>query len=78
MREPAKTGSDSVWLNRFQAHGFYKALGCTMFGQLEDYSEDQMGWFLRKRLAQCRFRSGLLQLSENGDGCLRLSVSIST
>jgi ribosomal protein S18 acetylase RimI-like enzyme len=43
-------GCHSVWLDTFQARGFYRALGYHEFGALENYPEGQTRWFLRKRL----------------------------
>jgi ribosomal protein S18 acetylase RimI-like enzyme len=45
------SGCHSVWLDTFQARGFYERLGYQVFGQLEDYPGDQARWFLRKRVA---------------------------
>lgn len=46
----AANGCHSVWLDTFQARGFYQALGYTQFGALEDYPPGQTRSFLRKRL----------------------------
>ena len=43
-------GCHSVWLDTFQARGFYLALGYQEFGALENYPKGQTRWFLRKRL----------------------------
>lgn len=43
-------GCHSVWLDTFQARGFYRALGYQEFGALENYPEGQTRWFLCKRL----------------------------
>ncbi len=45
-------GCHSVWLDTFQAKGFYETLGYTAFGALEDYPEGQTRSFMRKRLPQ--------------------------
>ncbi len=47
----AEEGCHSVWLDTFQARGFYEALGYTAFGTLEDYPGPQTRAFMRKRLA---------------------------
>jgi GNAT superfamily N-acetyltransferase len=47
----AAGGCHSAWLDTFQAHGFYLALGYQEFGALENYPEGQTRWFLRKRLS---------------------------
>lgn len=44
-------GCHAVWLDTFQARGFYEALGYTVFGHLEDYPGPQTRWFLRKSLS---------------------------
>ncbi len=46
----AAEGCHSVWLDSFQAKGFYEALGYSVFGALEDYPEGQTRYFLRKQL----------------------------
>jgi GNAT superfamily N-acetyltransferase len=46
----AAEGCHAVWLDTFQARGFYEALGYTMFGALDDYPEGQTRHFMRKRL----------------------------
>jgi ribosomal protein S18 acetylase RimI-like enzyme len=46
----AAQGCHSVWLDTFQARGFYESVGYTVFGTLEDYPGKQARWFLRKRL----------------------------
>jgi ribosomal protein S18 acetylase RimI-like enzyme len=46
----AAAGCHSVWLDTFQASGFYEKLGYTVFGALEDYPQGQTRSFLRKRL----------------------------
>ena len=43
-------GCHSAWLDTFQAKGFYETLGYTAFGTLEDYPQDQIRTFMRKRL----------------------------
>jgi ribosomal protein S18 acetylase RimI-like enzyme len=47
----AAIGCHSVWLDTFQARGFYERLGYEVFGELEDYPGPQTRWFLRKRVA---------------------------
>ncbi len=47
-----KNGCHSVWLDTFQAKGFYETLGYIIFGTLEDYPQGQTRTFMRKRLAQ--------------------------
>ena len=47
----AAQGCHSVWLDTFQARGFYELVGYSVFGTLEDYPGEQARWFLRKRLA---------------------------
>jgi GNAT superfamily N-acetyltransferase len=44
-------GCHAAWLDTFQAEGFYRSLGYTRFGVLEDYPPGQRRVFLRKRLA---------------------------
>jgi ribosomal protein S18 acetylase RimI-like enzyme len=44
-------GCHSVWLDTFQALGFYQAMGYAVFGELDDYPGTQKRAFLRKRLA---------------------------
>jgi ribosomal protein S18 acetylase RimI-like enzyme len=46
----AAEGCHSVWLDTFQARGFYESVGYSVFGTLEDYPGGQTRWFLRKRL----------------------------
>jgi GNAT superfamily N-acetyltransferase len=41
----------SVWLDTFQARGFYAALGYAVFAELEDYPPGQSRYFMRKRIA---------------------------
>ncbi|HTI82066.1 MAG TPA: GNAT family N-acetyltransferase [Acetobacteraceae bacterium] len=48
----AAAGCHSVWLDTFQARGFYAALGYREFGALEDYPPGQTRYFMRKRLDQ--------------------------
>ncbi len=48
----AAAGCHSVWLDTFQARGFYVALGYCEFGALEDYPPGQTRYFMRKRLDQ--------------------------
>jgi GNAT superfamily N-acetyltransferase len=43
-------GCHSVWLDTFQASGFYMRLGYEQFGLLDDYPPGQSRHFLRKRL----------------------------
>jgi len=43
-------GCHSVWLDTFQARGFYLKLGYQEFGALEDYPAGQTRSFLRKQL----------------------------
>ncbi len=43
-------GCHSVWLDTFQARGFYLELGYQEFGALENYPPGQTRSFLRKRL----------------------------
>jgi ribosomal protein S18 acetylase RimI-like enzyme len=47
----AAAGCHSVWLDTFQASGFYEKLGYSVFGRLEAYPEGQTRSFLRKSLA---------------------------
>jgi GNAT superfamily N-acetyltransferase len=44
-------GCHSAWLDTFQALGFYRKHGYSVFGTLEDYPPGQARYFLRKRLA---------------------------
>lgn len=44
-------GCHSVWLDTFQAHGFYEKLGYEVFGTLDDYPAGQRRSFLKKRIA---------------------------
>lgn len=44
-------GCHSAWLETFQALGFYRKCGYSVFGTLEDYPPGQTRHFLRKRLA---------------------------
>jgi ribosomal protein S18 acetylase RimI-like enzyme len=44
-------GCHSVWLETFQALGFYEKQGYTVFGTLPDYPAGQTRYFLRKRVA---------------------------
>ena len=46
----AERGCHSVWLDTFQARGFYEKLGYEVFGGLDDYPTGQSRWFLKKRL----------------------------
>jgi N-acetylglutamate synthase-like GNAT family acetyltransferase len=41
----------SVWLDTFQARGFYAAQGYDQFGSLPNYPGEQTRYFLSKRLA---------------------------
>ncbi len=50
-RYAAAQGCHAVWLDTFQARGFYEALGYRVFGSLEDYPPGQTRYFLRKTLA---------------------------
>lgn len=50
-RHAAAGGCHSVWLDTFQARAFYRGLGYSEFGALEDYPNGQTRYFLRKRLA---------------------------
>jgi len=43
-------GCHSVWLETFQALGFYQKQGYTVFGTLSDYPAGQTRYFLKKRL----------------------------
>lgn len=43
-------GCHSVWLDTFQARGFYEKQGYTVFGTLSDYPAGQTRYFLKKRL----------------------------
>ena len=43
-------GCHSVWLDTFQALGFYEKLGYEVFGALDNYPADQRRSFLMKRL----------------------------
>jgi GNAT superfamily N-acetyltransferase len=43
-----------VWLDTFQARGFYEKLGYESFGVLEDYPPGHSRHFLRKRLRPTR------------------------
>ncbi|HMK68521.1 MAG TPA: GNAT family N-acetyltransferase [Stellaceae bacterium] len=49
-RFAAARGCHSVWLDTFQARGFYEHLGYAVFASLEDYPPGQTKYFLRKRL----------------------------
>lgn len=49
-RYAAGKGCHLVWLDTFQAVGFYELVGYSVFGTLEDYPGEQTRWFLRKRL----------------------------
>ena len=44
-------GCHSVWLETFQALGFYEKQGYTVFGTLPDYPAGQTRYFLKKRIA---------------------------
>ncbi len=46
----AARGCHSVWLDTFQARGFYEKLGYGVFGLLEDYPLGQQRAFMKKRL----------------------------
>jgi GNAT superfamily N-acetyltransferase len=48
----AAAGCHSVWLDTFQARGFYEKLGYSVFGALDDYPNGQTRVFMRKRLRQ--------------------------
>ncbi|HKX07368.1 MAG TPA: GNAT family N-acetyltransferase [Stellaceae bacterium] len=43
-------GCHSVWLETFQARGFYEKQGYSVFGSLPDYPAGQTRYFLKKRL----------------------------
>jgi ribosomal protein S18 acetylase RimI-like enzyme len=43
-------GCGAIWLDTFQARGFYEALGYTVFGTLENYPAEQTRYFMRKTL----------------------------
>jgi ribosomal protein S18 acetylase RimI-like enzyme len=43
-------GCHSVWLETFQALGFYEKQGYRVFGTLPDYPAGQVRYFLKKRL----------------------------
>ncbi len=43
-------GCHSVWLDTFEARGFYEAVGYELFGMLDNYPAGQKRYFLRKRL----------------------------
>ncbi|MGH7123012.1 MAG: GNAT family N-acetyltransferase [Stellaceae bacterium] len=43
-------GCHSAWLETFQALGFYRKHGYTVFGMLPDYPAGQTRYFLMKRL----------------------------
>ncbi|MBS0562126.1 MAG: GNAT family N-acetyltransferase [Proteobacteria bacterium] len=47
----AAEGCHSVWLDTFQARGFYERLGYEVFGALDAYPGGQTRSFLRKRIA---------------------------
>jgi len=47
----AAQGCHAVWLDTFQARGFYEALGYAVFGTLEAYPDAQTRYFLRKALS---------------------------
>jgi ribosomal protein S18 acetylase RimI-like enzyme len=49
-RHAAAAGCHSVWLDTFQASGFYEKLGYSVFGLLEDYPKGQARAFMRKRI----------------------------
>jgi ribosomal protein S18 acetylase RimI-like enzyme len=51
-RRAAERGCHSVWLDTFQALGFYQKRGYSVFGTLEDYPPGQRRYFLRKRLGR--------------------------
>ncbi len=50
-RYARERGCHSVWLETFQALGFYRKCGYEVFGTLPDYPEGQTRYFLKKRLA---------------------------
>jgi ribosomal protein S18 acetylase RimI-like enzyme len=50
-RYASDRGCHSVWLETFQALGFYLKHGYEVFGTLEDYPPGQSRYFLKKRLA---------------------------
>lgn len=49
-RHAAEQGCHDVWLDSFQARGFYEAIGYRVFGALENYPDGQTRFFLRKPL----------------------------
>jgi ribosomal protein S18 acetylase RimI-like enzyme len=61
-------GCHSVWLDTFQARGFYERLGYEVFGQLEDYPGPQTRWFLRKHVAADANQSDAARHSANDAG----------
>jgi ribosomal protein S18 acetylase RimI-like enzyme len=50
-RRAVERGCHSAWLDTFQALGFYRRCGYSVFGTLEDYPPGQTRYFLCKRLA---------------------------
>lgn len=50
-RRALQHGCRSAWLDTFQALGFYRKCGYSVFGTLEDYPPGQTRYFLKKRLA---------------------------
>ena len=56
----------SVWLDTFQARGFYLALGYEQFGVLADYPAEQSRYFLRKHLAANAVSAGRERPAEPG------------
>jgi GNAT superfamily N-acetyltransferase len=49
-RHALERGCHSVWLDTFQARGFYQRCGYSVFGSLPDYPAGQTRYFLSKRL----------------------------
>jgi GNAT superfamily N-acetyltransferase len=49
-RHARAAGCHSVWLDTFQARGFYEKHGYTVFGTLDDYPKGHTRAFLRKHL----------------------------
>jgi ribosomal protein S18 acetylase RimI-like enzyme len=53
-RHAAAQGCHGVWLDTFQARGFYETLGYEVFGALNNYPDGQSRYFLRKTLLAAR------------------------
>jgi len=49
-RHAVDRGCHSVWLDTFQARGFYERLGYEVFGALDNYPSGQQRSFLKKSL----------------------------